>query len=248
MTSPHTVIFGGTKGIGKVLASSLLARSHEVTVLGRTAPVSESESALAPVFVACDFLDAKALDHALSRLRSERPAIDNLVFTQRFRGQIDAWQGEIATSLDATRRAIEGISAGFDASRSRSIVLVGSQLGTYIANDQPLSYHIAKSALIQMGRFFATTLGPKGVRVNVVSPGTTIKPESDAYYAGNIPLADLYKKITPLGRMGRAEDVAGVILFLLDPASAFVTGQNIAVDGGISLLSQESLGRSLLGI
>jgi len=248
MTPLHTVIFGGTKGIGKVLAGSLLANGHEVTVLGRTVPSSTPKETPALHFISCDLLDSKALEIALARLRSERPAINHLVFMQRFRGNSDTWQGEITTSLDATRRAVESITADFDPSQPHSIVLVGSQLGTYIANDQPLSYHIAKSALIQMGRFFATTLGPKGVRANVVSPGTTIKPESDAYYAGNIPLADLYKKMTPLGRMGRAEDVAGVILFLLDPSSAFVTGQNIAVDGGISLLSQESLGRSLLGI
>jgi len=246
MTSPHTVIFGGTKGIGKVLASALLASNHEVSVLGRTAPPSEQQ--MTPAFVACDFLDVKTLDSALGRLRSERPAIDNLVFMQRFRGNGDSWQGEIATSLDATRRAIEFLSSNFDASRSRSIVLVGSQLGSFIANDQPLSYHLAKGALVHLAHYFATTLGPKGVRVNVVSPGTTIKPESDSYYANNIPLADLYKRMTPLGRMGRAEDVAGVILFLLSPASAFVTGQNIAVDGGVSLVSQESLGRSLQGL
>jgi len=248
MSSPHTVIVGGTKGIGKVLANKLLVLGHQVTVLGRTEPPPAQPGCPAPSFIFCDLLDSSGLETALARLRTEHPAIDHLVFMQRFRGQGDAWQGEIATSLDATRRTIEIATTDFDGSQTHSIVLVGSQLGSFIANDQPLSYHMAKSALAQMGRYFAATLGRKGTRVNIVSPGTTIKPESNAYYANNVPLADLYKKMTPLGRMGRAEDVVGVILFLLDPASAFVTGQNIAVDGGISLLSQESLGRSLLGI
>ena len=102
---------------------------------------------------------------------------------------------------------------------------------------------MAKAAVMQMVRYYAVALGPKGIRVNAVSPGTTVKDESKQFYADHPELEQLYRDIVPLGRMGTAADVAGVVAFLLSDDASFLTGQNIALDGGATLQAQESLAR-----
>jgi NAD(P)-dependent dehydrogenase (short-subunit alcohol dehydrogenase family) len=97
-------------------------------------------------------------------------------------------------------------------------------------------------------RYYAVALGPRGIRVNGVSPGTVVKRENQEFYARSEALVGVFKRTIPLGRMGTAVDVANVIAFLCGPQASFVTGQQIVVDGGVSLLSQESLARKIAGV
>jgi len=99
-----------------------------------------------------------------------------------------------------------------------------------------------------MVRYWAITLGARGIRVNSVSPGTVLKEESEEFFLNNTSLRELYQRITPLRRFGHAKEVAHVIGFLCSAETSFVTGQDIVVDGGISLQWQESLARELMGM
>jgi NAD(P)-dependent dehydrogenase (short-subunit alcohol dehydrogenase family) len=80
-----------------------------------------------------------------------------------------------------------------------------------------------------------------------VSPCTFIKQENQEFYSTNEKLGNVFKQVIPLGRMGTAADSANAIAFLCSPQAAFITGQKITVDGGVSLLSQESLARRIAG-
>jgi hypothetical protein len=195
--------------------------------------------------IACDLSDSASLQGALDAIKRNRPPVNYLIFCQRWRGQGDYWQGELNTSLYATKLAIEALSDSFAAGSDTSIVIVSSVVSRFVAVDQPLSYNLAKAAMVQLAQYFAVTLGPRQIRVNVVSPGATVKPESEKFYAANTGLQALYETASPLGRLGTARDVANVIEFLCSPASSFVTGQNLFVDGGVSLQSHESLGRRI---
>ena len=108
-----------------------------------------------------------------------------------------------------------------------------------------MSYHVAKSGLIHMMRYYAVKLGPMGIRVNAVSFGAVVKQESKAFYARNAALKSLCRTITPLGRMGTAKDIVQVVDFLCSSKAAFVTGQNIVVDGGLSLQWPGSLAQKI---
>jgi NAD(P)-dependent dehydrogenase (short-subunit alcohol dehydrogenase family) len=99
-----------------------------------------------------------------------------------------------------------------------------------------------------MMRFYAVNLGRKGIRVNAITPFTFLKEESRDFYLNNKPVMELYEKITPLGRMGTTEDSARAIAFLCSSQSGFINGQNIFVDGGLSLVWPETLARNLVGI
>ena len=163
--------------------------------------------------------------------------VDYLIFLQRSREDEDKWQHEFNISLSLTKDIVE--STSWSSGADKAIVIVSSVNAHLVHPGLPIGYHMAKAALESMARYWAVTLGSKGIRVNCVAPGTV--------YKGGEPWGNVsfHNKITPLGFMGTAGNVASVIAFLASPAASFVTGQVITVDGGVSLQWQESLANEL---
>src|SRR5207302_4403266 len=120
-----------------------------------------------------------------------------------------------------TKTIVETMEDKF-ASGEKAIVLVSSINAALIAGYLPLSYHMAKAALRHMVRYWAITLGPRGIRVNSVSPGTVLKDESKRFFLRDRRLVQLYQRITPLGRFGHASEVAQVIGCLCGEHTSFV--------------------------
>ena len=115
---------------------------------------------------------------------------------------------------------------------------------TTILHDQNEIYHYTRSALEGLVKYYACTLGKMGVRVNCIQPSKLIKPENKKYFLKKKNTdRKILEKITPLKRMGKSEDIANLTLFLTSDASSFITGTIIPVDGGLRLLSQESIYR-----
>ena len=235
----HTLVVGGTKGIGLCFVRLAAAAGQVVSVIGRTAPTREFSAGRVRHW-AVDLLENERLLRTLAEVRGCHGKLDHLVFFQRYRGEGDGWAGEIATSLTATRTVIEAMSDQFKPTNA-SIVVVSSVNARLISPNLSPGYHVAKAALVQLVRYFAVTLGRRRIRVNCVSPGTVVKQEARAAYMRDPKLADLYRRMTPLSRMGTARDVAEVVEFLCSAKSSFVTGQDIVVDGGRSLQLQERL-------
>ena len=240
----HSVVIGGTRGVGREVVRLFAGQGHDVSVLGRRPAAPDTA---AGEKVRCWTLDitaeaelAAALDEVL-----ERGTLTNLVFAHRFKGDGDPWEGELAASLSATRRIVERVAGAFDPEQGGSIVCTSSILSRLVADDQPVGYHVAKAGLAQMARYYAVALGPRGIRVNIVSPALYIKEESQEYYRNNPELCRGFSDITPLGRMGSAAEIASVIGFLCSRGASFVTGQDIVVDGGISLQAQPALSRKI---
>jgi len=243
MPSPHILVVGGTKGIGRAVARTLTRDGARVSVLGRSRPPGDVPYRVWTV----DVSDTVALSLTLAEVLAVNGPVSGIVLLQRYRGGDDAWTGEIATTLTATRAVIEWAADALqDLGAGRSIVVVSSIASHYVASEQPVSYHVGKAALSHMVRYYAVALGSRGLRVNAICPGTTVKEESKAYYAAHPEIEALYREIVPLRRMGTSDDVAELAAFLLSDRSSFLTGQNIVLDGGVSLHSHESLSRSLV--
>jgi 3-oxoacyl-[acyl-carrier protein] reductase len=245
MSAPHSLVIGGTRGIGRELVEEFISAGHRVSVVARSLPTSGTEIR-GVRYYAVD-IGRPNVELALNEIVSQAGEINHLVFFQRFRGSGPSWEGEIATSLTATKTVVEALQDKF-AEGEKSIVVVSSIAAALISSYAPVGYHATKAALCQMVRYWAVVLGPLGIRVNSVSPGTVLKDESKDFFLNDKKISDLYRRITPLRRFGSAREVAKVIACMCGEQTSFVTGQDIVVDGGLSLVSQEALARELSDI
>jgi NAD(P)-dependent dehydrogenase (short-subunit alcohol dehydrogenase family) len=243
----HTLIVGGTRGLGSVAARLFAARDRQVSVIGRRAVAPDAFAAAVQCWTA-DLTDDAVLSATLQDIVSRRGPISYVAFCQRYRGEGDPWAGELATALGATRAVVEALQENGWAEGDKAMVMVSSVFGEWIGDGQPAGYHVAKAGLLQLMRYYAVNLGPEGIRANAVTPFTFLKPESQQFYLDNAALLELYRETVPLGRLASAEDVARTMAFLCSPEAAFVTGQNLHVDGGLSAVWPESLARRLKGV
>lgn len=248
MTRKHSIVVGGTKGVGWELAGLFAAAGQHVTAVGRNPGETPAFPDGQVEGFAGNAEEPEALLASLRQQVERRGKLSSLVFLQRYRGNGDSWAGELAVAMTATKVLLEGLVPHFDPAGDRSICVVTSNASSFVARNQTLAYHTSKAALTQMARFYAVKLGTQGIRVNVVSPCTFVKQESAAFYAGQAELQAMYAKITPLGRMGTAKEVAKAVAYLCGPDAAFITGQELTVDGGLSLMLQDALAREVAGI
>lgn len=247
MKKRHILVIGGTSGIGASLVKAF-AKGSKVSVIGRHIPlVSEKNPPNVNYWIA-DLSDPVLLEKTLKAIILKNGKISSLLFFQRYRGKEDDWSGEVSVSLTATKNIIEFLSAEFAAFSEKSIVIASSLASQYIAKEQPLSYHVAKAGLNQLARFFAVRLGEKGIRVNCVVYGAVLKEQSKRFWLKHKKLLRLYKSVIPLKKMATCEDIAGAVEFLCSKKAAFITGQNLIIDGGVSLISQETLSRDLTSL
>ncbi len=240
-TNKHILVVGGSRGTGIVLAKDLLHEGACVSCLSRTAPLEPVDDS-GFNHQACDITDRPAVHDALRACWRLNGPPWGIVCMQRARADGDAWELELSTSLSATREIIEASAPLFGSNGGR-IVLIGSIATDHIAREQPLSYHVCKAGLEQMMRYYAVVLGEQKICVNMVSPGIILKPEARDFYKQQENLLALYRRIVPLKRMGVSGDVSALIRLLLREDVGYLTGQNIVLDGGMSLLWQENVMR-----
>jgi len=241
----HSIVIGGTRGLGRVTTRQLAARGDIVSVIGRTEVSAEDLKAGNIHSYQADIDDNESIRSTLDEVVKANGKVNYCVFLQRYRGKGDNWIGEFQTTLTATKNIVEQLVPQFSETEDNGLVMVGSVFSQYVGEGQAISYHVAKAGLDQMMRYYALNLGAKNIRVNGISTFTFLKDESKEFYLKNKPLVELYQSIVPLKRMGTTEDSANVISFLCSSQASFVTGQSILIDGGLSLHWQESLSRRL---
>jgi len=199
-------------------------------------------------FVACDIASDAALDALLADVLASEGRIDFLINNAVVYGDngMAATRGEWLRALDVNlvsgavlvQKAADALAA-----QRGAIVNMGSVGGKFGTANRAL-YPAAKAAILQLTRNQAATLAPRGVRVNSVSPGWTWSDALSRMAGGDRAHADrMAAPLHPLGRAGDPDDVAQVVLFLCSDAARFVTGADIPVDGGFSMLGPDQ-GRS----
>lgn len=247
MSAPHAVVIGGTRGLGLVVVERFLARGYAVTVISRS-PSPRHIGDAKVRHLAADLEQAEGLDGIWSAARDGFGAISYLVLCQRFRGTGDPWEGELRVSLTASKRLIEGFSDHFADGGDRAIGAVSSVYAQYVGSSQPVGYHVVKAGLNEMVRYYAATLGRRGIRVNAIMPLTYLKDESRKFYEGNVGLMELYQRLVPLQRMGTAEESANALSFLCSEQASFINGQSLLIDGGVSVIWPEEVAKSFVGL
>lgn len=247
MNTQHAVVVGGTRGLGRIVVERFLTRGCAVSVLSRCKPVDFPPTPRLHHFAA-DLEKPESLAGLWTQVANALGPVSYLVLSQRFRGEGDPWVGEIQVGLTASRDLIEGFVPHFSAGGDRAIGVVSSVYAEYVGSSQPVGYHAVKAGLNAMVRYYAATLGRKGIRVNAIMPLTYLKPESRAYYESSDKLMDLYRRMVPLGRLGTAEESANAMDFLCSERASFINGQFLWLDGGVSVVWQEEVAKSFSGL
>jgi 3-oxoacyl-[acyl-carrier protein] reductase len=237
----RVVVAGGSRGIGRAIALGFAQAGAAVSICARgEAALRETEREIAalghPVHAAvCDLADGDAVRGYVASAAAALGGIDVLVNNASGFGRSDdeaGWEASISVDLMATVRASHTALPHLLASGG-SMVHISSISGLTPSVRTP-PYGAVKAALIQYTLTQAAALAAKGVRVNCVAPGSIEFPGGVWDQARQHNPA-LYKGILasiPSGRMGTAEEVANVVMFLCSDAARWVTGQTIAVDGG----------------
>ena len=238
------LVVGCSRGLGLETCRFLLASGWSVSGIARSSPTDFSVGDIQ--FYQADLTSRLQLTQTLSDIVANSGVPDAVVFCQRYRGDSVEMNAEMNCAVNVTCECIQWLSH-LPEFGPAAIVMVSSVNAEFISRKVALGYHLAKAAINQIVRYYAVSLGSRGIRVNGVSPGTFTKKETVKSFQEKTSLVRLFQKTVPLGRVCTALEVASVIEFLVSDRSSFVTGQNLSVDGGASLLYQEALAREISG-
>jgi 3-oxoacyl-[acyl-carrier protein] reductase len=244
------LVTGGTRGIGLATVRALAEAGATVVLTGRDeARAKEAASAAgAAAGLVLDVTDAKAVSSLVRGVAKEHGKLDIVVANAGI--MEDALLGMIreelvdttlSTNVAGTLHTVQAAArammrkkaspAGDRGTNTASIVVLASIVGEHGSAGQTV-YAASKAAVANIARSAAKELGRSGIRVNAVAPGV-IETDLTAGLSEDAKAENTGK--TPLGRLGRAEDVANAIRFLVSDEASFITGQVLGVDGGLVL-------------
>jgi NAD(P)-dependent dehydrogenase (short-subunit alcohol dehydrogenase family) len=256
LSGRRAVITGATGYLGRVFAESLAELGADLVLVDQPGSefdaVKEKLTEAWPISVECKPVDLENQEERTAFVEyivKDNRRLDVLINNAAFTGTSDlqGWGGRLeAQTVETWRRAVEvNLTAAFhlcqglmpllSASGNGSIINVASiygflgpdwslYAGTSMTN--PAAYSASKGGLIQLTRWFATSVAPH-VRANAVSPGGIARGQPQQFI-------ERYVARTPLGRMATEDDFRGTIAYLASDLSRYVTGQDIVVDGGWS--------------
>jgi Tropinone reductase 1 len=248
MTSPWrldgrtALVTGGSRGIGRAIVDELVALGAYVVVAARDqAGVDETVAAHAgrASGVAADVTTTRGRAQIVATVR-ERGALHVLVHNAgtNVRGPLVSYDDDtverlIQLNLTAPLLLSRDLHPQLAAAGAASVVHVGSVAGL-LALPTGVAYGAAKAGLGQAARTLALEWAKDGIRVNTIAPWYTRTPLVEPVLSQPERLAAILAR-TPLGRIAEPREVATVVAFLAMPASSYVTGQHLAVDGGMSI-------------
>jgi NAD(P)-dependent dehydrogenase (short-subunit alcohol dehydrogenase family) len=222
----HFLVIAASSGIGQATVSLLKAAGHSVFSTARDDSKITPDAILdATDFDAVDavFKQAGELDGVVNCSGSLLLKSAHLTSKEQYQSVIDA----SLTTAFATVRA-----AGKHMNKGGAVVLISSAAAMEgLANHEAIA--AAKAGILGLVLSAAATYSGQNLRVNAVAPGLTQTPLTAAL-TSNETSRKFSEAMHALGRLGTAEDVARAIVFLLDPANSWITGQVLAVDGGLS--------------
>jgi Tropinone reductase 1 len=241
----RAVVTGGTKGIGKAIAEELARFGAEVSILARssndlqTVQQQFAQAGLNVHTIECDVADARARARCIELLsEADRPLhiLVNNVGTNIRKRTVEYSADEVdfllRTNLLSAFDLTKGLHPLLALAGGAAVVNVASTNGlTYARTGAP--YSMTKAALIHLSRYWAVEWAGDGIRVNSVAPWYIRTPLTEGVLGNEAYYHEVLLR-TPMKRVGTPEEVAHAVTFFCMPASSYITGQCLAVDGGFT--------------
>lgn len=235
------LVVGANSGIGLAAAELAIAAGADVAVT--LMPGSERPATLpadVPAFF-CDVTSAVAVEEGVRGAAETLGALDGVVVTAgifEHRGILetaeDDWRRIMGINCDGAYHVARAVAPLFSAAGGGSLVLFSSQIGI-VGHRRATAYAASKAAVNGLARTLSIEFAAFGARVNAVAPGPIETPMTAVARSDASRSAALVEAV-PLKRFGTAEEVARAALFLAAPASSFVTGHVLVVDGGVTAI------------
>lgn len=240
LAGKRALVTGASRGIGAAIALALAERGADVAITYERSAERAAEVVRAiegrgrrGLALQADSADAAAVKRSVDAAAGELGGLDILVnnagiarggpVAEMALADIDALLAvNVRSVVLASQAAIPHLGAG------GRIISIGSCLGERVPFPGVTVYSMTKSALLSFTRGLARELGPQGITVNLVQPGSTdtdMNPSDGAQ-------SDLQRSMTALGHYGRPEDIAAAVAFLASPSARQITGTTLTVDGG----------------
>ena len=241
------VITGSSKGIGRSIAEIMAAMGAKVVVSSRKADACETvaagikKSGGEATVIACNIGRRPECEALVKGALEKYGRIDAMVCNAAvnpYFGPLagisdDQFDKIMATNIKSNLWLANLAAPGMSANGGGSITIVSS-IGGLKGSDRLGAYGISKAADFGLARALAVELGPKNIRVNAIAPGLVKTDFAKALWDDPANLAKR-TSTTPLRRIGEPHDIGGIAAFLASPAAAFITGQIIVADGGVTI-------------
>lgn len=238
------VVTGASRGLGRAIALAF-ARQGAHVVIGYRARQDEAtkvqelavEAGGTASLWACDMQDSAAIEAGMDQIIAERGGIDVLVNNAAVVQDApfalmthENWDDVVRVNLGGVFACCRSVTRSMMAKRKGAIVNVASVAGIHASPGQS-NYAASKGGMLAFTKTLGAELARYGIRVNAVVPGLL---STGMVTRLDHRIAQQKKQLIPLGRFGTAEEVADVVLFLASPAAAYIIGQSIVVDGGLT--------------
>lgn len=240
MSGKVALVTGGSRGIGLAISRALAEAGARVAVVARNAEGAVQAAAGLPGEghrgYGCDVGDPAQAQATVTQVEAEVGPIgvlvnnagvtrDNILVRMRD----EEFDEVIATNLKGAFNFTRAVSRGMMKRREGVILNISSVVGL-MGNAGQANYAASKAGLLGLTKSVAKELASRGVRCNALAPGFIRTDMTGALSEAQV---DALKQVIPLGTLGEADDVAGVARFLVGPAARYITGQVLAVDGGM---------------
>jgi 3-oxoacyl-[acyl-carrier protein] reductase len=241
-------VTGGSKGIGAAVCRMFAANGTGVAVVAREqSPIEEIVADLhdrgaAAVGISADVTNAESVGRACMEAEEALGPADVVVpYAGGFSSSTPIWEipesewrDVLDLNLTATFTTMRAFLPGMIERRRGSIVVMSSVVARNIDRSLTASYAAAKAGALMLVRHAAVELGPFGIRVNAIAPGTVRSERTDRMMSDHD--REQTARLSPLGRMGHADDCAAATLFLASDAANWITGAALDVSGGRAML------------